>query len=764
MSSPTTAALAGPAAPAGRELVVPAVAAGVTAAVYELGSSDVRGALPVLLCLAAATACARVIVRGALLPRAWAALAAAMTLFGASFLLTATGAPGGVSGAVLGAAYLPAAYATWLLASRGTSSWTRASFDIALIAGAAAVVNWQLYLRPYLVGTATHGGLPAALQPLIALALLPLMVRSLLSGNRRVPSYSLLLVSAAFSLLANLVLSFRGLRGVVRPTDPAIVLPVLSQLTVLLAALHPRAGQLGPPAVTERRYVLQTLWLAPVGGSLAALPWIAERLRLSPDLALTSAATAVIVVLLVARCVVVMVQAQRQAATDPLTGLASRRAFAARLAEVADGHAGAGGPAAVLFVDLDDFKSVNDAGGHDAGDALLVEVGRRLRACVRPKDLAARLGGDEFAILLDALPAGTTAQTVGERVAAALAEPIRVGGRLASISASVGVVPPQPGMDGEALLTAADIAMYVAKTADTDKGRVQVFTEELRREVQGRRELAAELMEEIGSAPLSSLELHYQPVVSLGSGRPVAVEALLRWRHPSRGLLPAAEFLDLVTTAEAARTLDTFVLHEALRQLANWRRLGGAAGRLSVAVNLGRATMVRPDLVELVTGALARSGAPADQLILEVTEHEGIPDEPEVAAALQALASQGVRLSLDDFGVGYTSLHYLERFPVGILKVDKSFTETALGSSRTALLRGLVALCASAGVVPLAEGVESEEQVRRLRDCGFVLGQGYHFGGAMRPSEVAGWVDRTALTIPAAAPTPPASGISAPCP
>jgi diguanylate cyclase (GGDEF)-like protein len=729
--------------------------------VYELSPQGARLVLPILVCAAATAAAVRAARRGAKARRTWLTIATAMACFGVFAVLAAVGAPRAAQQAMLGVAYAPTVYAVWLLAPRGATNRTAALFDLALILGAAAVVNWQIFLQPYLRGTATTGGLAAALEPMVTLTLLPVMVRAMLSGSRRVAAYSLLLASSFFSLLANLFLSYTSLRGSVDAAPAAGILPVLSQLMVLLAALDPQAAALGPPSRTERRHVMQTVWLAPIGLTVVTLPWMAAWLDLPPDIPLTSASAAVMVSLLVGRCVVVVLAAQRQAATDSLTGLSSRGAFAARLSEVASGNV-AGHPgrvpcasrgAAVLFVDLDNFKEVNDASGHDAGDALLVEVGRRLRALVRGGDMAARIGGDEFAILLERLPQGATARSVGERVASALAEPIDIEGRLVSISASVGVVPPQPDMDGEALLSAADIAMYVAKTSGadrSDKGQVQVFSENLRQQVQGRRELAGELAEEISSAALSRLELHYQPVVSMHDQRARGLEALLRWRHPTKGLLPAGAFLELVDTAEQARTLDTFVLHEALRQLAQWRRSGHPLGELAVAVNLSCPSMLRTDLVELVGGALARTGVPADQLVLEITEHENIPDVPGVAAALHELAAMGAHIALDDFGVGYTSLHYLERFPVRTLKVDKSFTGPDGDSSRQALLRGIVSFCTSADVLPLAEGIETGAQAERLTELGFVMGQGYHFGRPMSPENLHAWMDEQVTALAAA--------------
>jgi diguanylate cyclase (GGDEF)-like protein len=641
----------------------------------------------------------------------------------------------------LAVAYAPTVYVAWRLAPRGTSNRTAAFFDAALILAAAAVVNWQIFLRPYLQGTATTGGLSVALEPMVSLTLLPLMLRSLMSGSRRVAAYSLLLGAAAFSLLSGLFLCYAGLRGNFDETTAAGILPVLCVLMVLLAALHPQAAGLARPSTTERRVIMQTVWLAPVGLTVVSLPWIAQVIGLRPDIPLTSACAGFMVFLLVGRCAVVVVGSQRQATTDALTGLASRRAFANRLAEVATAtNRARGGAPAVLYVDLDNFKEVNDASGHDAGDALLTEVGHRLRGIVRNGDMAARIGGDEFAILLEKLPPGTTAHSIGDRVAYALAQPIEIDGRLLHISASVGVVPPQKDMDGEALLSAADIAMYVAKTAGSDKGQVRVFSDDLRQQVQGRREFTAELATEISSAALSRLELHYQPIVTLDDGQPRCLEALLRWQHPRSGLLAAAAFLDLVETTEQARTLDTFVLYEALRQVAQWRRSGHPLGEMPVAVNLSCPSMTRPDLVELIAGALARTGVPANQLILEVTEHENIPDVPGVAAALDELAAMGISISLDDFGVGYTSLHYLERFPVRILKVDKSFTAPNGDTSRQPLLRGLVSFATSAGVLPLAEGIESESQAEWLAALGFVLGQGYYFGRPMSPKQLQGWM------------------------
>jgi diguanylate cyclase (GGDEF)-like protein len=707
---------------------------GAVPAMYVAAPHGLRLALPIVSCAAATVACLRVTrARPPPVLRVWYAMAASMATFGAFFVLASVGAPTAVGNAVMGVAYLPAAYVTWQIAPRGMSGRAAAWFDLPIILGATGLVAWQLFLQPYRAGLATTGGLGAALQPAVALLLLSVMVRSLLSGSRRLPSYSLLLFAAVFSLLADVVLSYQALRGAGRPGKVADVLPLLAQLMVLAAALHPRAALLGRPALRRRHSAAQTMWLAPVGMVVVTLPWITEALGLSGELLLPGLAGVAIINLVVARCVLLVARADRLVATDLLTGLASRRAFLARLGEAADLPQGV----ALLVVDLDNFKAVNDSTGHAAGDALLVQLSARLRRVLQPGNLAARIGGDEFAALLPEVADTVSALSTGRRLADALSQPFLLGGVLHRLTVSIGVVPPLPGVNGEGMLAAADMALYVAKA--NGPGRVDVYSEEVQVEVHDLRRRAAELVAAIAAGPTGPIEVHYQPVLELRGRTLCAAEALIRWRHPDEGLLTAFAFLHLVETPQLALDLDALVLRVVARQIAQWRDSGISLGHVPVAVNLSAATLLRPDLVDLVTDALTAVGVPAEQLILEITEHEAVPEESAVEEALRSLAAAGVTIWLDDFGVGYTSLRYLERFPITTLKADKSLTATALTPRASPLLGGVVALGRSAEVTALAEGVETEEQAQRLLALGFQLGQGYHLGRPMPAAQLEAW-------------------------
>jgi diguanylate cyclase (GGDEF)-like protein/PAS domain S-box-containing protein len=435
-------------------------------------------------------------------------------------------------------------------------------------------------------------------------------------------------------------------------------------------------------------------------------------------------------------------QLQHQAFHDSLTGLANRALFRDRVAHALARQARSHGAVSVLFSDLDDFKTVNDSLGHDAGDQLLVAVAERLRAVMRPEDTTARFGGDEFAILLEETSEEGT-RRAAERILEALRSPFEFHGRQVVMHASIGAsVTSDSQTEPDDLLRQADLAMYNAKTSG--KGRFAFYEPQMHAAAVTRMELKADLEQAIAD---HDFELHYQPIVDLRSGRVTGLEALLRWRHAERGLVLPAEFIPIAEETGLIVSLGSWVVNAACEQLAAWGRAGVPAGplhsRMSMWVNLSARQLQEPDFVETVADALRSSGIQPDRLTLEITESALMSDLDQSAATLHRLRALGVRLAIDDFGTGYSSLSYLERLPVEVLKIDRSFT-AAIGQGRDVpvLVRSIVKLGQTLHMEVLAEGIETAEQLARLRAIDCRLGQGFHFSPALPADEVIELLDR----------------------
>ncbi len=440
---------------------------------------------------------------------------------------------------------------------------------------------------------------------------------------------------------------------------------------------------------------------------------------------------------------------------DALTGLPNRTRFRERLARAA---ADPGGRAslAVLYVDLDDFKGVNDALGHAAGDVLLIEVASRLLRATRGSDTVARLGGDEFAILLRGVHDAGEAVVAAERVASTLAAPVCVQGAelrpvasigiaLGSDAAAAGGASPEDAnanLAAEDLLRFADVAMYAAKHGG--KGRHELFVPAMHHRAQERRALENDLR---GAAERGELVLHYQPLVDLDTGHVVGAEALVRWQHPVRGMIPPIEFIPVAEQTGLVVSIGRWVLEEACREAARWQSAAGGR-RPSVSVNLAALQIHHASIVAEVRDALAAAGLPAGALTLEITETAMLADTDAAVARLTELKTLGVTLAVDDFGTGYSSLSYLQRFPVDVLKIDKSFVDgVATDGHDPVLTRAIVALGAALGLRVVAEGVERAAQADVLRALGCGYGQGYHFA---RPLPAAAFAELLAAPRPTA--------------
>jgi diguanylate cyclase (GGDEF)-like protein len=412
-----------------------------------------------------------------------------------------------------------------------------------------------------------------------------------------------------------------------------------------------------------------------------------------------------------------------QVLSDPLTGLANRTALEERTRRMlAEGQ-----PLSVLFIDLDDFKDINDSRGHAAGDEVLLAVTDRLRRSVRPGDVVARMGGDEFAVLVAAGP--EQARAVAERLVAALSVPVALGSGTATVHGSLGLATSvNPGEHtADSLLRDADLAMYLAKAHGGN--RLVLYSEGMAEAARRRADLQQDLAR---ATTAGQLEVFYQPTVSLADGRTTGYEALVRWHHPERGMVLPAEFIPLAEDSGVITEIGSWVLGQALRQGATWSAESGRP--LRMAVNLSPRQLLDGDVTTGVMDALCSSGFPASQLTLEVTEGVLVQDVDHVVAQLHALRQLGVAIAIDDFGTGFAGLSYLRKLPADILKIDRSFvSDLPAGGASTTLIASIVELARTLGLEVIAEGVETEDQRRALTDLHCGSAQGYLFA---RPEPV----------------------------
>jgi len=413
-------------------------------------------------------------------------------------------------------------------------------------------------------------------------------------------------------------------------------------------------------------------------------------------------------------------QLAHQAFHDSLTGLANRSLFSDRVTHALGRGRRRQNLFAVLFIDLDDFKTVNDSLGHAAGDELLVTVARRIESALRPEDTCARLGGDEFAVMIENISGPDGAVTVAQRILGVMAEPLAVFGSEVLVQGSVGIALGTGAQTTSEIMRSADLAMYRAKAEG--KGRHAIYEPSMHERVLERLALKADLQR---SVVAEEFDVYYQPIVALQSGAIVGVEALLRWRHPERGLILPGEFIALAEETGLILPLGRLVLHQACRQVARWRAVGHE--RLGVSVNISAKQLASRHLSGEVTAALEESSLEPAALTLEITESM-LLDSQAVIGRLEALKALGVRIAIDDFGTGYSSLNYLRRFPVDTLKIAKGFVEE-IGSSaeQERLVAAIVRLGAILGLETVAEGIEDESQRDRLRTLKCRYGQGYFF-------------------------------------
>jgi len=425
-------------------------------------------------------------------------------------------------------------------------------------------------------------------------------------------------------------------------------------------------------------------------------------------------------------------QLARQAFRDPLTSLPNRALFMDRLQHALTRTERRGERLAILFLDLDRFKVVNDSMGHGVGDQLLIGVSQRLAACLRPEDTIARLGGDEFAILLEDVKDDKGPTSVADRLTAELQQAFSCEGREVVITVSIGIaMSTARRMTPEDILRDADLAMYHAK--GKGKARYEIFDKSMNAPAQERMDLELDLRNAVSRG---EFVLHYQPVVDLPTGRITEVEALVRWKHPSRGLLSPAEFVGLAEETGLIVPLGRWVLHEACRQTRHWQ-LASPGNRLAISVNLSARQLQQAGLVEEIAAVLRDTRLDPGALRLEITETVVMHDAPTTLAKLEALKALGIQLAIDDFGTGYSSLGYLKRFPVDTLKIDRSFVKGIGGNVEdSAIVRAVITVAKSLNLSVTAEGIETAEQLEHLRALGCDHGQGYYFAKPMASDRV----------------------------
>ena len=559
---------------------------------------------------------------------------------------------------------------------------------------------------------------PSAYWAPLDVLMIAVVVRFAFSRAGLSPSLRWFIAGCAAAGVYDAAASSSGVR--LQPLDSWMsVVWAVSMALFVAAALHPTMSVAFRGAALRRLRpesgrVLGLVALAPVPLVLALLhpagllPWLVYL-----GAACTVAALAVV------RGAQALLASEGHAGRDPLTGLANRRglqiAFDELLlaARAGDPHIGR-----LALLDLDDFKDVNDTYGHEAGDHLLIAVGERLSAAVGAAGTVARSGGDEFVLVLR-----PEAPPVAEVIATAFGVPLLLRGpvqRSSHVRCSAGWVQISAGSQLPLVLADADIALYVSK--GTHRGTATEFAPAQRDEVLGHLGLSDDLRRLLaGSDDAGELLLVFQPLVDLRTRAVLGCEALVRWQHPTRGLLGPDTFLPVAEAQGHGAAVDTLVLHQACLVAARWAEQGLDR---TVSVNLGRSSMVEPDLADRVGDALASSGLAPHRLHLEITEHPQRPVDAGVAA-LRRLADLGVAISLDDFGTGYTSLAYLQRYPITLLKLDRSITGADAGDD---LITGITSLAGTLGMAVLAEGIETEDQHDRLAAFGIDAGQGWLYG------------------------------------
>ncbi|MEO8272599.1 MAG: EAL domain-containing protein [Chloroflexota bacterium] len=626
-----------------------------------------------------------------------------------------------------------------LIRRRTTGNERMAMLDAAILTTGVAAGFWITIMLPSISGSTDPLAIVVSLAyPGADLVLLLVGLHALLGGAARPRFLQIMIIGLAIYFVADVLYAVAVLDGSYVFGDPVDLAWITGLLLVGVASLHPstRAPVVVMAKVetrlSRRRFALLAFaaFLAPAllvtHGATADVYDIAGLV-----LAWTVPFALVLVRLTstvdeLGKSLVQRRQLQDdlayQATHDSLTRLANRALFETRLeAAVAPDPKGTG----LIFLDLDDFKTVNDTLGHAIGDVLLQTLAARIEREVRGADLVARLGGDEFAILMRHCPDEATLRSLAERILVTIRAPVALAGRHLVVHASAGMAFGRPGRTGLDLMRDADVAMYQAKSKGKDQveRHVPAMHEAIIRGYELRSELAAAVV-------ARDFIIEYQPVMDIRTGAIVAGEALVRWRHPTRGVVPPGEFIGIAEASGLIHELGRWILREACVAAATWPTLPDGRGR-SVGVNLAPAQLLGPKFHDQLVAILDETGIDPTRLTLEITE-SALIDLEAAATALAAISKLGVKLALDDFGTGYSALSYLADLPFDIIKIDQSFVSGMGESERVeSLLQGILGLCRSLGLLAVAEGVETEAQLARLRRLGCPEGQGFLFARPM---------------------------------
>jgi diguanylate cyclase len=638
----------------------------------------------------------------------------------------------------------------------GARDWASV-LDAAIISTGMLVLSWVLVMDTYAIdaGAATTARVIALAFPIRDMALFAVGVHLAMAVRTRVPAFFLICGSILGLLAANTLQGLGQLDG----THPGGGVGQLGLMAFYglfgAAALHPSMVTLSEAAEGRwhrlGRHRIVILSLATLAVPVTDL-LVQDKERIDEVVLLVGSMVLFLLVLARVMGLVRSVeegqrQLRHEALHDGLTGLANRTLFTDRLEAVLADEQGRDRLVTVMFVDLDDFKTVNDTLGHQAGDELLNIVALRLGRSVRGGDTVARLGGDEFAVLLPGASTAEEARLAAERLLGTLREPLMLHGRELMVSASVGIaVQPTSTTHVDKLLRGADVAMYLAKSKG--KGRCEVFEQSMYDEVIDRLELKNDLQSALGSEELA---IFYQPIVDF-DGTIRSLEALLRWQHPTRGMVSPDRFVPLAEETGLIVPIGRWVLLDACTTVRRWQLEDPRHEHMGVSVNLSVRQLHDPTLVDDVAEALRVSGLPAESLTLEITESILMQDVELAVSRLMRLKQLDVKVAIDDFGTGYSSLSYLQRFPVDIIKIDRSFIEEINDGSNNnaALVRSVIELAGALSMSTVAEGIEDQDQLRMLHGLRCDRAQGFLFSRPLPAADM-----ETMLTLgPLGRPTP----------
>jgi diguanylate cyclase (GGDEF)-like protein len=717
-----------------------AVAVGVVTPLHRAWPGWPEGELDSVIHVVATLLVAWRAIRVAKQRLAWSMLAVGLGLFTAATLYAWLAARAGVvlpfpSLADLGwLLFFPFAYVAVIALIHGHGEQSRAEMSLdGLIAGLGVAAVFASVVVGLLIAPTPGRGFAAlvALGYPVGDALLVGTVLVLFTIGGRSGWRNLGLLSAGMITFAVGDTSYVVLISRNAYHDGGLVsLLYLTGLTLIALCAWPK-DQDAPTAADVRRISSSTALPTIFALSSLGLILIASRLTVPPIGIILAGLTLLTVV---SRAMVSFRQSNTVALHDRLTGLPNRTLLADRLELALARHAQDGTGAAILFLDLDRFKLINDGRGHTTGDAVLQEVSRRLAAAVRRGDTAARFGGDEFVVVCDGITGPAEADEIAERLSRTIAAPMVVGDTELAITASVGIAMAGPGDSVESLLSAADIAMYEAK--DIGRGQRAVFRPSQKDRASERLVTETALRTAL---ELDEFRLVYQPVVSFEVGHIVGFEALLRWHRADGVQIGPAEFIPVAEDSGLIGPLGAWVLEQACRQLAAWKRDDPT---LTMAVNVSPRQLTDPSLYDQIAAILTESGIRPESLTLEITESALLTDFDATAAVLRRIKELGVRLAMDDFGTGYSSLAYVSRLPIDVVKIDRSLVDGVVSSVRTAtLVSSANDMFHGLGLAVIVEGVESVEQATALREMGCDLAQGFLFAQPMPAEPVANLID-----------------------